>query len=88
MLLYTILALFFCACGEKPVDDGGNGVPLTVSPNSAEVLALGEQKTFSVTSSTDWLARSSASWLKIVTASGKGGRRGVLHAAEHSQILR
>ena len=73
MLLYSILALFFCACGEKPVDDGGNGVPLTVSPNSAEALALGEQKTFSVTSSTDWLARSSATWLKIVTASGKGG---------------
>ncbi len=73
MLLFTILALFFNACGEKPVDDGGNGVPLTVSPNSAEALALGEQKTFSVTSATDWLARSSASWLKIVTASGKGG---------------
>lgn len=73
MLLYSILALLFFACDEKPVDDGGNGVPLIVSPNSAEALALGEQKTFSVTSSTDWLARSSADWLKIVTASGKGG---------------
>ena len=73
MLLYFTLALFFSACGEKPVDNGGNEVPLTVSPNSAEALALGEQKTFSVTSSTDWLARSSADWLKIVTASGKGG---------------
>ena len=73
MILSTILALFFCACGEKPVDNGGNGVPLLVSPSSAEVLALGEQKSFSVTSSTDWLARSSASWLKVVTASGKGG---------------
>ena len=72
MLLSSILALFFCACGEKPVDNGGD-VPLLVSPGSAEVLALGEQKTFSVTSSTDWLARSNASWLKIVTASGKGG---------------
>ena len=73
MFLYFTLALFFSACGEKPVDNGGNEVPLTVSPNSAEALALGEQKTFSVTSSTDWLARSSADWLKIVTASGKGG---------------
>lgn len=73
MLFSTILALILCACGEKqPVDNGG-GVPLVVSPNSAEALALGEQKSFSVTSSTDWLARSSASWLKIVTASGKGG---------------
>ena len=73
MLFSTILALFLCACGEEqPVDNGGE-VPLTVSPNSAEALALGEQKSFSVTSSTDWLARSSASWLKIVTASGKGG---------------
>ncbi len=73
MLIPTILALFLCACGEKqPVDNGGE-LPLVVSPNSAEALALGEQKNFSVTSSTDWLARSSASWLKIVTASGKGG---------------
>lgn len=73
MLFSTILALFLCACGEEqPVDNGGE-VPLTVSPNSAEALALGEQKSFSVTSSTDWLARSSSSWLKIVTASGKGG---------------
>ena len=73
MLFPTILALFLCACGEKqPVDNGGE-LPLVVSPNSAEALALGEQKSFSVTSSTDWLARSSASWLKIVTASGKGG---------------
>jgi len=73
MLFPTILTLFLCACGEKqPVDNGGE-LPLVVSPNSAEALALGEQKSFSVTSSTDWLARSSASWLKIVTASGKGG---------------
>ena len=72
MLFSTILALFLCACGEKQPVDGGE-VPLVVSPNSAEALALGEQKTFSVTSSTDWLARSSASWIKIVTASGKGG---------------
>ena len=72
MLFSTILALFLCACGEKQPVDGGE-VPLLVSPNSAEALALGEQKTFSVTSSTDWLARSSASWIKIVTASGKGG---------------
>lgn len=72
MLFSTILALLVCACGEKQEDTGG-GVPLVVSPNSAEVLALGEQKTFSVTSSTDWLARSEASWLKVVTASGKGG---------------
>ena len=72
MLFSTILALFLCACGEKQPVDGGE-VPLVVSPNSAEALALGEQKNFSVTSSTDWLARSSASWIKIVTASGKGG---------------
>lgn len=74
LLLYSILSLSLCACRENKEDDGGNGVPLTVSPASAEALALGEQKTFSVTSSTDWLARSSASWLKIVTASGKGGQ--------------
>ena len=74
MLLTVILALMFVgACGDKPEDNGGSSVPLVVSPNSAEISALGEQKTFSVTSSTDWLVRSSASWLKVVTATGKGG---------------
>lgn len=73
MILSALLALFLGACGEKQPVDGGNEVILLVSPRSADIAALGEQKTFSVTSSTDWLARSSASWLKVVTASGKGG---------------
>lgn len=71
ILFLTLLMLLTGSCGERQPSD--NGVPLTVSPNSATFVGLGEQKTFSVTSATDWLARSNQSWLKLVTASGKGG---------------
>lgn len=64
--------LLTAACGEKQSAETG-GAPLSVSPTTATFVSLGEQKTFSVTSSTDWLARSDQSWLRIVTASGKGG---------------
>ncbi|MBR1706589.1 MAG: phosphodiester glycosidase family protein [Bacteroidales bacterium] len=60
------------SCGGSGKEPAGSQTPLTVSPTSATVAALGEQKTFSVTSSTDWYARSSQSWLKVVTATGKG----------------
>jgi hypothetical protein len=72
ILLVVLLMLLTGSCGERqPADNGGP--ELTVSPNSASLVALGEQKTFSVISSTDWLARSSQPWLKMVTATGKGG---------------
>ena len=73
-MIYTLLAASFaalvCACREKPVEPVG--APLKVEPTSAEVAALGERKTFSITSATDWYARSSQSWAKMTTASGKG----------------
>lgn len=67
-----------CACGEKTKEDSGPA--LSVSPSSATCVALGEQKVFSVVSSTDWLVRSSEKWVKIMTASGKGG-------SEASQLI-
>jgi hypothetical protein len=74
MILLTILLLLLTSgCGGDRHPSEQDGTPLTVSPNSATFAALGEKKTFSVISSTDWLARSSQPWLKIVTASGKGG---------------
>ena len=70
MILLAALSLLF-ACGEKQPEQPA--APLTVSPSSINVAALGEQKTLSVTSSTDWLARSSQNWLKVLTAKGQGG---------------
>ena len=60
-----------CACGEKNTEDFG--LPLSVSTTSVDIPALGGQMAISVTSHTDWIARSSVSWLKLVTATGKGG---------------
>ena len=60
-----------CACGEKNSEDFGQ--PLSASVTSVDVPALGEQLVISVTSHTDWIVRSSANWLKLVTATGKGG---------------
>ena len=59
-----------CACGEKTKEVPGPA--LNVDKTTESFVALGGMKSFSIISSTDWLARSSASWLKILTASGKG----------------
>ena len=59
------------ACGGKQPEEPA-GEALSVSPKSANVVALGEKKSFSVTSATDWYARSNKSWAKLQTASGKG----------------
>lgn len=72
--LYIILlwALTLAAsCSGKNEASGGDGSPLSVSPLSAEIVALGEQKTFSVSSSSEWLVRSSQNWLKVLKAKGK-----------------
>ena len=59
------------ACGGKQ-QEAPAASPLSVTPAGAEVIALGETKAFSVTSSTDWYARSDQSWAKLPTAAGKG----------------
>lgn|GEM_PF-1532556 len=69
ILLPAILAIM-CACGEKTVENPGPA--LSVSTASISAVALGEQVVISVTSGTDWLVRSSANWIKLMTASGKG----------------
>ena len=43
---------------------------LSVSPTSLSFATTGEQKTFSVTSTTDWTVSSSDSWLTVSPASG------------------
>ena len=69
MILAASMAVLLFACGEKKAEQPASG--LSVEPASAEVDALGERKTFTVTSATDWFARSSQSWAKLLTASGK-----------------
>ena len=59
------------SCSGKNEASGGDGTPLAVSPLSAEIVALGEQKNFTVTSSSEWLVRSSQNWLKVLKAKGK-----------------
>ena len=65
----AILALLSCACGGK--EPAEKPSPLAVSPLTQNVVGLGEQKTFSVTSATDWYARSNQPWAKVLTTTGK-----------------
>ena len=65
-------ALLLVACGGGGKETPAPAGSLQVSPTKADVVALGENKSFSVLSSSDWYARSSVSWVKLVIASGKG----------------
>ena len=73
VMIHTFLAISFaafaCSCGDKPAEPVGKA--LSVEPASAEVVALGERKTFLITSATDWYARSNQGWAKLTTAAGK-----------------
>ena len=69
ILLSTFAAVLATACGQKEPEK--EPVPLSASPLSVSMAALGEQKTISLISATDWYARSSQQWLKLLTASGK-----------------
>ena len=70
------LSVLASACGGKTTPVEVDNTPLQVSPATQSVASLGEIKTFTVVSSTDWYARSSASWAKIQTASGKADKSG------------
>ena len=72
--ILAALVLFAGACNGHKEENPGEKLPLTVTPTSAEVAGLGEQKTFSVISETDWYARSSQAWAKVLTASGKASK--------------
>lgn len=71
-----ISILFVCAlalvasCGGKETPGGDSKTPLAVSPGTGDFTAPGGQKTFNITSSSDWLVRSSQSWLKVLKAKG------------------
>lgn len=69
LVILCLLALF-TSCGPAKQEPQKEKTPLTVSPLSAEFVSLGEQKNLSVTSSSDWLVRSSQSWVKALTPKG------------------
>lgn len=69
MFLCLLAAALAIGCNEKPPQE--EKTPLVVSPLNVNVAALGEQKTITLSSSSDWYARSSQSWLKVLNASGK-----------------
>lgn len=84
LLTACVLALV-SACGGKTETPGGDQTPLAVSPRSLEFVALGEQKNLNVTSSTDWLVRSSASWLKVLTPKGLPSETQIRVSAEENK---
>lgn len=69
--LVLVSGLFLVACGGKE-PSGPAETTFSVSPTSADVIALGENKSFTVLSSSDWLARADKAWIKMTVASGKG----------------
>lgn len=68
--LVLVSGLFLAACGGKETPAASS--TFTVSPTSADVAALGENKSFTVLSSSDWFARADKAWIKMAVASGKG----------------
>lgn len=68
--MLAVLLTFCLGCTTKEVP----AAPLMVNAASVDFGGLGgEQKIISVTSGTDWYARSSDNWVRILSASGDGG---------------
>ena len=67
-----LLSILTPACGDKNAPTEAQPSDLQVVPDHFQIPALGESKTINIISGTDWFARSSASWLKLVNATGKG----------------
>ena len=61
---------FWGSLGFGTIDDGTSNYSLSVSLNSLSFTAPGEQKTFAVTSNTDWTVSSDESWATVSPASG------------------
>lgn len=70
IILFWVLTVIV-SCSSNKETPGGDKTPLDVSPLSVDFVALGEQKSISVISSSDWLVRSSQNWLKVIKAKGK-----------------
>lgn len=71
ILTFVFCGLLLVACGGGSSETPAAAGTFSVSPTTADVVALGENKTFTVLSSSDWYARSGVAWIKLGTASGK-----------------
>ena len=77
---FILLATFFISCGkdrgtDDPNDPNGNGgvqTTLTISPNELTFKSEGEEKTFSITSNSDWIITNPSTWCKINPTQGNG----------------
>lgn len=68
MLAFVLALCLGCTQKETPA------APLKINTDAVDFGGLGgEQKIISVTSGTDWYARSSSNWVRILSASGDGG---------------
>ena len=74
------LSSFFIGCGKdngtddpnNPNGNGGEQTTLTISPNELTFKSEGEEKTFSITSNSDWIITNPSTWCKINPTQGNG----------------
>ena len=60
---------------------------LSISLDSLNFIASGEQQTFAITSNTDWTVSSSASWLTVSSASGSNSSTITVTAIENTATI-
>ena len=74
------LSSFFIGCGKdngtddpnNPNGNGGEQTTLTISPSELTFKSEGEEKTFSITSNSDWIITNPSTWCKINPTQGNG----------------
>lgn len=80
IFLFILLSTLLANCGkdsgtDDPNDPKGNGgeqTTLTISPNELTFKSEGEEKTFSITSNSDWIITNPSTWCKINPTQGNG----------------
>lgn len=73
IFLSTTLTFFFSSCGKdsgtddpnNPNGNGGEQTTLTISPNELTFKSEGEEKTFTITSNSNWTITNPSTWCKI-----------------------
>ncbi|MBO4447301.1 MAG: phosphodiester glycosidase family protein [Bacteroidales bacterium] len=74
LLFAAFIASLAFSCGEKQPEEAS--LPLAVTPQTLSIQGLGDAKTLSIVSATDWYARVSDSWIRLGVTSGKASKTG------------